>query len=84
VRQDATGGYGANSLGWRSLPKSRMRAVFVVIANIFRERSFQMAFVYGNDVIKQVSSAALDPTLRDVILPATSRPGRRSETQEPI
>jgi hypothetical protein len=75
VRQDATGGYGANSLGWRSLPKSKMRAVFVVIANVFREQSFQMAFVHGNDVIKQVSSAALDPTLRDAILPGTLEGG---------
>ena len=48
-----------------------MRAVFVVVADVFREQTFQMAFVHRDDVIQQISSAALDPTLRDSILPGT-------------
>jgi hypothetical protein len=30
---------------WRSLPKSQMRAVLVVVANILREPTFRVAFV---------------------------------------
>jgi hypothetical protein len=46
-----------------------MRAVFVVVADGFSEQSFQMAFVHGNDVIQQVSPAALRPTFCHNVLP---------------
>ena len=51
MREDATGGYGANSPSWRSLPESQMRAVLMVVAEVFREQTFQLAFVDGDYVI---------------------------------
>src|SRR6266404_3819026 len=52
-----------------------MRAVVVIVADIISEQTFQMAFIYRNDVIQQVSSAAFDPTLRHTILPGTFEGG---------
>ncbi len=57
MRKDATRGYGASSAVWRSLPESEMRAVFVVVADVFREQTFQMAFVNCNDVIQEITPA---------------------------
>jgi len=42
---------GANSVAGGSLPQPKMRAVFVVVADVFREQTFQMAFIQRNDVI---------------------------------
>jgi hypothetical protein len=69
MRQDATEGYGPNSPGWRPLPESKMRAVFVVVADVFREQPLQMAFIHRNDVVQQIMSAAFNPTLRRAVLP---------------
>jgi hypothetical protein len=52
-----------------------MRAVFVVIPDVFREQALQMAFIHRNDVIEQISSAAFNPTLRNSILPGTFKGG---------
>jgi hypothetical protein len=71
MREDATGGYGASSSGRRCLPESKMRAVLIVIADVFREQTFQMAFIHRNDLVQQVPSAAFHPTLRDAVLPRT-------------
>jgi hypothetical protein len=49
--------------------------VLVVVANILREQTLQMPLVYGNNVIQQVWSASLDPTLGSSILPGRSRAG---------
>ena len=46
---------------WSSLPESQMRAVLMIIADIFGEQSLQMVFVRGDDVIQQVTAATLDP-----------------------
>ena len=75
MRKDATWGHGANSARWCSLPESEMRAVLVVVADVFREQSLQMAFVHCNDVVQQVTAATLDPSLRDAILPRTFEGG---------
>jgi hypothetical protein len=48
-----------------------MRPVFVVVADVFREQTFQMAFIHSNDLIQEISSAAFNPTLRYTILPRT-------------
>src|SRR5258707_11250029 len=45
-----------------------MRPVFVVVADVFREQTFQMVLIQGNDVIQQISSPAFNPTLRYTIL----------------
>ena len=75
MREDVTGGYGASSSVWRSLPQSEMRAVFVVVANILREEAFQVAFVNCDDVIQEIMAATPYPTLCDSILPRTLERG---------
>ena len=65
LRKNPPGGGGANS----SLPQPKMRAVLVVVADVFREQTFQMVLIQGNDVIQQISSAAFNPTLRYTSLP---------------
>jgi hypothetical protein len=52
LRKDAPRDWGANSVVGGSLPQPKMRAVFVVVANVFREQTFQMAFIHRNDVIQ--------------------------------
>jgi len=46
-----------------------MRAVVVVVADVFRDQSLQMAFIERDDVIQQIAPAAFDPTFRHTILP---------------
>jgi hypothetical protein len=48
-----------------------MRAVLVVVANILREETFQVAFVNCDDVIQEVTPATPYPTLCNSILPRT-------------
>jgi len=69
LRKNPPGGGGAYSVVRGYLPQPKMRAVFVVAADVFREQSFQMTFIHDNDVIQQISSAAFDPTLCYTILP---------------
>ncbi len=57
------------------LPQSEVCAVFVVVANIVREQSFQMALVHRNDVVQQIMAAAFDPTLCHAVLPRTFEGG---------
>ena len=71
MRKDVTGGYGASSSIWRSLPESEMCAVLVVVANILKEPAFQVAFVNCDDVIQEITPATPYPTLCDSILPRT-------------
>jgi hypothetical protein len=69
MRKDVTGGYRATSAVRCSLPQSEMRAVFVVVEDVFGKYPLQMAFIDGNDVIQQVTAATADPAFRDAILP---------------
>ena len=69
LRKGAPQGCGVTSVVGGSLPQPKVRAVFVVVANVFGEQSFQMAFIHRNDVIPEISSAAFNPTLRYAILP---------------
>jgi len=64
---------------WRSLPESEMRAVFVVVANVFREQTFQMAILNCNDVIQEITPATPYPTLCNSILPRTFEPSLGSQ-----
>ena len=52
-----------------------MRMVLVVVADVFREQPFPMAFIHRDRMIPQVSSAAFDPTPRDTALPGTLEAG---------
>jgi hypothetical protein len=55
-----------------------MRAVFVVVANVFREQTFQMAVLNCNDVIQEITPATPYPTLCNSILPRTFERGADS------
>ncbi len=46
-----------------------MSSVFVVIANIFGKQPFQVSLVRRDHVVKQIAPAALNPPLRDPVLP---------------
>jgi hypothetical protein len=79
LRKDALRGCGAHSVVGGSLPQPKMRAVFVIVADIFGDQTFQMAFVHRNNVIQQISSAAFNPTLcyaTETLLAAVARPTR--------
>lgn len=49
---DATGGHRATSALGCSLPQPQMRAIFMIVANIFREQTFEMPFIECNHVIQ--------------------------------
>src|SRR6266478_717806 len=48
-----------------------MSPVFVVIADIVGEDSFEVAFVQGDDMVKQVTPAGTHPALGNAVLPGT-------------
>jgi hypothetical protein len=50
-----------------------MRAVLMVVANILRERSLEMAFIHRDNVVQQVSSTAFDPRLRHTVCQGLSK-----------
>jgi hypothetical protein len=52
-----------------------MRAVLVVVTDVFKEQTSKMAFVHGDHMIQRVSSAAFNPTLRRTVLPGTPKRG---------
>src|SRR5260370_3521568 len=61
-----------------------MCAILVVVANILREETFQVAFVNCNDVIQEITAATPYPTLCDSILPRTfERSADRIHAQGP-
>ncbi len=73
LRQDATRGFGMSPAVRRFLRQAEMRAILIVVADVFREQAPEMAFIEGNDVIQQVTPAAFHPTLRYTILPRASQ-----------
>jgi hypothetical protein len=46
-----------------------MRAVVMVVADVFSKQTFQMALVNCDDVIQQFAAATAYPSLRNSILP---------------
>jgi hypothetical protein len=77
MRKDPTPTYRTNPAVRRPLPESKMRAVLMVVTNILREHSLQMALIHRDNVVQQVSSAAFDPTLRHTVLRRISAPVQR-------
>jgi hypothetical protein len=45
MRQDATRGSGTRSAIRRSLRESKMRAIFMIVADVISEQTLQIAFV---------------------------------------
>ena len=58
LSKDPTRNYRTNPAVRCPLLKSEMRAVLMMVTNIFAEQSLQMAFIQRNSVVQQVSSAA--------------------------
>ena len=52
--------------------EAEMRAVLVLVADVFREQPLQMAFIEYDDVVQEVAAAAFHPALGDAILPGAS------------
>jgi hypothetical protein len=52
-----------------------MRSVRVVVTDVFREQSFQMAFIHGDHMIQRVTSATFDPTFHHAVLPGPRERG---------
>ena len=75
VRNNATLGSNPNTTPRCFLAESEMGAVLVVVTDVFRKQPFQMAFIHGDNMIQQVSSATFDPTLRHTVLPGTLEGG---------
>src|SRR5882762_8419609 len=76
VARNHTARYSGTSPAMRcSLPQSQMRAVLVIVVNVFRKQSLQMVLVHGDDVIQQVTLTTRDPSLRDTVLPRTFEGG---------
>ena len=71
----ATRGYAASSAAWRSLAQPKVRAVFVMIADILGKQPLQMPLVESNHMVEQLATAASHPTLSDTILPGTFEGG---------
>jgi len=84
VSKDATRSFGTNPAARCSLPESEMRAVVVIVADVISEQPFQMMFIQRNDVIQQIATTALDPSLRHTVLPRTlERSSHRSDGHRP-
>jgi hypothetical protein len=81
-RNDAADALGRNSVLRGFFPESQMRAVLMVVADVFREQPLQMPFIHRDDVIQQVTAAALHPPFRHTVLPWTlKRSSDRSHVQ---
>jgi len=52
ARHDPTRSRTGNSAGRCLLGKAKMRAVFVMVADVFTEQPFQMAFIERDDVVQ--------------------------------
>src|ERR1017187_127138 len=59
----------------RLLLQPEVGSVVVIIGNVLREQSLQMALIQRDHVVEQVAAGASDPTLGDAILPGTSNRG---------
>jgi len=47
----------------------------MIVANVFREQMLEMPFTHRDNLIKQITLATFDPTLRHAVLPWTSKGG---------
>src|ERR1019366_7710288 len=59
----------------RLLVQPEVGSVVVIIGNVLRQKSLQVALIQRDYVVEQVAAAASDPTLGDPILPGTPNRG---------
>jgi hypothetical protein len=57
------------------LGKAKVRAIFVMVADVLREQPFKMVFIKSDDVVQQVAAATFDPALGYAVLPRTLERG---------
>ena len=58
VRHDPTGSRGGSSASRCLLRKAKVRAVFMVVADVFREQPFQVVFIEPDDMSAGLDAAA--------------------------
>jgi hypothetical protein len=68
---------GRRSTAWCTLAESDVGPIFVIVGNVLREQSPQMALVERNHVIKNFTATTSDPAFSYSILPRA--PNRRSD-----
>jgi len=56
----------------RFLRQRKMRAIRVVITDVFIQQAFQMAFIHNDHMVEQIAAAIADPALGDTVLPRAS------------
>jgi hypothetical protein len=59
VRHDSTGSRGGSSASRCLLRKTKMRAVFMVVTDVFKEQPFQMVFIERDDMMQQRAAPSL-------------------------
>lgn len=74
TRQSDNLGFSCRALGygsrrWSRLVEAEVGAVVVVVGDVIRQQSSQMALVENDDVIEQLAADAADPSLCDGIVP---------------
>src|ERR1039458_1553954 len=62
-----------DSAARRFLAQPEMRPVLVIVADVFAEKAFQMPFVEHDHVVEQILPAAFNASLRNSVLPRTSK-----------
>ena len=70
-REHATAGCRSGSGRRCFLAEPEMRPIFLIVTNVLSQEPLQMLLVDGNHVVEQIAAAALDPALRDTVLPRT-------------
>ena len=68
-------GYAASSAPRRSLSKSKMRAVLVMVGDVLGKQALHMPLVESNHMVEQLATAASHPAVGNTILPGTFEGG---------
>jgi hypothetical protein len=67
-RDDPTAIRRRSSLGWCLLRQAEVSSILLIVANMVREQSFQMARVHRDNMVQQIMAAAFDLTLCHAVL----------------
>ena len=69
VRNHSTGRRRADSSARGLLAQPKMRSVAMIVRDVLGQKPPEMAFVQGDDVVQQLTSAAANPAFRNTVLP---------------
>ena len=73
LRDHPTLSCGSSPTRRRLLAQPEMGPVVMVVAHILRHQAFQMLFIQGDHVVKQISPTTSNPALRNTVLPGTAK-----------